>query len=318
MPSKTTPPAPPETAPHPADLALFVRAVELGSFSAVARERDTAASQVSRAVDRLEAVLRVKLLRRSTHGLSLTPEGQTLLLRARQVLATLGDLQDELSAGRERVRGVVRLAVSPAMARCFVIPALPRLAERHPDLHIDLQAEDRIVDLVGEGVDVALRANHLRHEGLVARRVGRYQRTVYATPECLQRQPPPAHPDALAGHRTVTHLSAGHLNRWTFLIDGQVRALPVRGHLRANSTWLALEMVQAGLGLGWLSTLLVGPAVARGELVEVLAPFRDPTWYPVHAVMLPDRDRLPRIRAVVDALAEALGSSSGPIKATAP
>ncbi|KDB54096.1 hypothetical protein X805_03190 [Sphaerotilus natans subsp. natans DSM 6575] len=124
MPSKTRPDAfPPEAPAHaaPADLALFVHVAELGSFSAVAR-----------AVDRLEALYRVRLLRRSTHGLSLTPEGGTLLQHARQVLAALGDLADELSARRERASGVVRLAVSPALAQCFVVPALPALAARHP------------------------------------------------------------------------------------------------------------------------------------------------------------------------------------------
>lgn len=313
MSRKTSPvPSSPDAPSHavPADLALFVRVAELGSFSAVARERDGVASQVSRAVDRLEALYRVRLLRRSTHGLSLTPEGSTLLLHARQVLAALGDLADELAARRERASGVVRLAVSPAMAQCFVVPALPALAARHPDLRIELHAEDRIVDLAGEGFDVALRANHLRHEGLVARRVGRYQRVVCAAPALLARLGVPREPAELARFPLVTHLCAGHLNRWSFQLDGVRTPWPVAGRFSANTTWLGLEMVRAGLGLGWHSTLLVAPLLARGELVEVLAPFRDPTWAPVYAVMLPERDRLPRIRAVVDFLAEALASTT--------
>ncbi|MFM2053280.1 MAG: hypothetical protein RL456_1317 [Pseudomonadota bacterium] len=310
MPSKTSPPSPsPDAAPAPADLALFVRVAELGSFSAVARERDVAASQVSRAVDRLEARYRVRLLRRSTHGLSLTPEGMTLLPHARQVLASLGDLADELAARRERASGVVRLAVSPAMAQCFVVPALPALAARHPDLRIELHAEDRIVDLAGEGFDVALRANHLRHEGLVARRVGRYQRVVCAAPSLLARLGEPREPADLVRFPLVTHLVSGHLNRWSFRIDGARTPWPVAGRFSASTTWLGLEMVRAGLGLGWHSTLLVAPMLARGELVEVLAPFRDPSWAPVYAVMLPERDRLPRIRAVVDCLAEAMAAT---------
>ncbi|MFM2347029.1 MAG: hypothetical protein RL654_1782 [Pseudomonadota bacterium] len=309
MPSKTRPDAfPPEAPAHaaPADLALFVRVAELGSFSAVARERDGVASQVSRAVDRLEALYRVRLLRRSTHGLSLTPEGGTLLQHARQVLAALGDLADELSARRERASGVVRLAVSPALAQCFVVPALPALAARHPDLRIELHADDRIVDLAAEGFDVALRTNHLRHEGLVARRVGRFRRVVCAAPALLARLGTPQMPADLARFPLVTHLNAGHLNRWTFMVDGERRPWPVSGRFSANTTWLGLEMVRSGLGLGWHSTLLVAPLLARGELVEVLAPFRDPVWAPVWAVMLPERDRLPRIRAVVDFLAEAM------------
>lgn len=298
----------PEIHAAPADLALFVRAVELGSFSAVARERDSVASQVSRAVDRLEALYRVRLLRRSTHGLSLTPEGQTLLARARQVLATLGDLSDELAAQRGQVSGTVRLAVSPAMARHFLIPALPRLAERHPALRLELHAEDRMVDLVGEGFDIAVRTSQVGPEGLVARVLNRHRRAVCATPACLARHGVPQHPDELGAWPLVTHLSVGHLNRWSFLIDGRVESRAVRGHFSASSTWLAIEMVLAGLGLGWLNTHLVARQLQRGELVEVLAGHADPTGFPIYAVMLPDRDRVPRIRAVVDFLAEVLGT----------
>ncbi|MEX8519505.1 MAG: LysR family transcriptional regulator [Leptothrix sp. (in: b-proteobacteria)] len=308
MPSKIKPP-PPFTDAHaaPADLALFVRAVELGSFSAVARERDAVASQVSRAVDRLEALYRVRLLRRSTHGLSLTPEGQTLLTRARQVLAALGDLSDELAAQRGKASGTVRLALSPAMARHFVIPALPQLAEQHPALRLELHAEDRFVDLVAEGFDLALRTNDVRQDGLVARRIGQHQRAVLAAPAYLSRHGTPTHPADLAQHRTITHLSAGHLNRWRFLIDGQLTPHAPRNDFSASSTWLVIEMVLAGLGLGWINTQLVEAQLQHGELIEVLAPFRDPTSIPVYAVMLPDRDRLPRIRAVVEFLAQALG-----------
>lgn len=292
---------------HPADLALFVRAVELGSFSAVARERDVPASQVSRAVDRLEQLHGVRLLRRSTHGLSLTPEGSTLLRHARRVLEALGDLSDELAADRGRVRGVVRLAVSPAMAQRFVVPALPRLAQRHPDLRLDIHAEDRVVDLVSEGFDVALRANHQGSQNLVARRIATYRRGVYATPTCLARWGVPEHPDDLDRFPAVTHLEAGHLNRWRFLVDGQLRPYTPRLRaLSANSTWLVTEMVLADLGLGWLNTVLTEPLVRAGRLVEVLSEFRDPTCLDIHAIMLPERDRLPRIRAVVDFLAEAL------------
>lgn len=298
----------PEAHAAPVDLALFVRAVELGSFSAVARERDGVASQVSRAVDRLEALYRVRLLRRSTHGLSLTPEGQTVLGRARQVLATLGDLSDELAAQRGQVSGTVRLAVSPAMARHFVIPALPRLAERHPALRLELHAEDRLVDLVGEGFDIAARASQVGSEGLVARVLSRHRRAVCATPDCLARHGVPQHPDDLGAYPLVTHLSVGSLNRWSFLIDGRVESRAVHGHFSASSTWLAIEMVLANLGLGWINTHLVARQLQRGELVEVLPDYADPTGFPVYAVMLPDRDRVPRIRAVMDFLAEVLGA----------
>lgn len=294
---------------HPADLALFVRTVELGSFSAVAREKDLPASQVSRAVDRLEHLHGMRLLRRSTHGLSLTLEGETLLHHARRVLEALGDLSDELAAQRGCVRGVVRLAVSSAMAQRFILPALLRLARGHPDLRLDIHAEDRMVDLVAEGFDIALRTNHQGAQNLVAKRIGTYRQGVYATPAFLARWGVPAQPDDLEHFPAVTHLDAGHLNRWRFLVDGKIRLYTPRiRSLSANSTWLVGDMVLSDLGLGWLSTVMTDPLVRAGRLVEVLPEFHDPTLYDIHAVMLPERDRLPRIRAVVDLLVEALES----------
>lgn len=304
-------PSPDRLGAQPADIALFVRAVELGTFSAVARERDVPVSHVSRAVDRLEAVWRVRLLRRSTHGLSLTPEGSTVLAYGRQALATLSDLGDELDRRTRAVSGPVRLAASPAMAEEWLVPALPRLRERHPGLQVELLADDRIADLPTEGIDVALRTSVVASDSLVARRIGTFSRGLYASPAYLARHGAPEQPEALHQHAIVSHLAAGHLNRWPFRVGRRSVTLSVRGSLAANSTWLVTRMLLAGLGIGRLSRPLAARHVREGALVEVLAAHRDPAEQPIFAVMLPERHRLPRTRALVEWLVQVMETSGG-------
>ena len=162
---------------------------------------------------------------------------------------------------------------------------------------------------LAEGFDLALRANHQGPQNLVARRIATYRRGVYATPAYVGRYGTPRHPDDLEQFSAVVHLEAGHLNRWRFVVDGQLRTCsPPARALSANSTWLVAEMVLTDLGLGWLSTVIAEPLVQSGRLVEVLGEFHDPSTFDIHAMMLPERDRLPRIRAVVEFLSEALSS----------
>ncbi|MCP5266521.1 MAG: LysR family transcriptional regulator [Burkholderiaceae bacterium] len=296
-----------DPAPAPADMHAFVRAVELGTLSAAARERDVPASQVSRAIDRLEAAYGVRLLRRSTHGLSVTPEGEILLGHARQILGSLTDLSAEFESRSGSPSGVVRMSVSEIMADAQVLPSLAALAQRHPQLRVDLHADDRLIDLATEGFDLAIRTSVVDNDNLVARRIGEYRRAVYASPGFLHEFGAPRHPEDLARMRCVTHASRGQLNRWGFLIDGRRTQIAVNGHHRSNNTALAAKMVREGLGVGRLNSAAVCDWVSRGELVPVLTEYQDPTLFPIYAVMLPERRRLPRVRAVVEHLAGVFG-----------
>jgi DNA-binding transcriptional LysR family regulator len=293
------------SAPNPDDIALLIRSVELGSLSAAARERDAPVSQVSRAITRLERALGARLLRRSTHGLSLTHEGAAVIAHGREILARLQDLQGLVARGRQKVSGPVRLATSPAIADDLVVPGLAGLLAKHPELRMEVVAEDRIVDLPTEGIDVALRSTVGSSDGVVARRIGGFQRAIFASPAYLAGRGTPTTPQDLPRHRIVTHTAATTLNHWRFRVDGRTVDVAVTGHLSANSTWLMQRMAIAGAGLVRLSTVLAAAAVARGELVEVLPKLRDPTRQDVYAVTLPDRQRLPRIQAVLDYLARA-------------
>jgi DNA-binding transcriptional LysR family regulator len=289
----------------PEDLMVLIRCIELGSMAAAARERNVPTSQVSRAIERLEQRLGARLLRRSTHGLTLTPEGVAAVAHGREVLGKLDDLADAVSGSSGRIGGTVRLSVSLLMAQVMVLPALPRLLQAHPGLHLALHTDDRLVDLPTEGIDVALRTSVGTSEMVVARRIGGFRRSVFASPEYLSRRGAPVTLDDLQRHSIVTHQSAGSLNRWSFVVDGQPREVMVSGSLSASSTWMMQQLILQGHGLARLSVAGAAEHLKSGRLVEVLGAFRNPEAYPLYVVVLPDRQRSPRIAAVMDFLTDA-------------
>jgi DNA-binding transcriptional LysR family regulator len=295
----------PNFLPDPPDLRWLVRSLDLGSFSAAARELDVAVSVVTRGVDRLEAGYGVTLLRRSTHGLSATPEGLELAQEARELLARMEDISAALSRQRGRVAGVVRLASSQELCEELVIPHLARLRAQHPALRIELVAEDRVADLVTDGIDVALRTTVGNSDSVVARELGRFERRLYASPDYLRQHGEPDNPHDLHRHQTVTHTAQGPSVTWTFRQAGRAMEVAVRSQLAANSSALVHHALVNGAGIGMLSRPLAAADVARGRLVEVLAPYASGAQYTMFAVSLPNRRSAARVRAVIDFLEEA-------------
>jgi DNA-binding transcriptional LysR family regulator len=292
------------------DIALFVRIVELGTLSAAARERNVPVSQVTRALARLEARWGVRLLHRSTHGLSLTDEGDTFLAHARRLGETAEVLRSELSGKLAGPSGWVRLSVSSVVAQSVIAPSLPSLSERHPQLHVDIAADDRIVDMAREGVDIAIRTGEAVGETLVARRIGTLRRRLYASPAYIARHGQPADAGALAQHRLVGSSAHPTLNQWR-LADGRAaHEFTVRGHVRADNTAVVLALVQHGVGIGRVITIAADPLVAAGALVPVLPEVSVDAPVPVHAVMLQERHRLPKVRACIDHWAEWLARTA--------
>ncbi len=290
--------------PDPADLRWLVRSLDLGSFSAAAREMDVAVSVVTRGVDRLEAGYGVTLLRRSTHGLSATPEGAELAQEARELLERLEDISCALSKQQNRVAGVVRLASSQEICEELIVPHLTRLHAQHPALRIELVAEDRVADLVTDGIDVALRTTVGNSESVVARELGSFERRLYAAPEYLHLHGVPDSPQALHQHHVVTHTAQGPAVTWAFRKAGRKLDVTVRPQLAASTSALVHHALVAGAGVGMLSRPLAAADVASGRLVEVLAAFASGTTYTMYAVSLSGRRSTARVRAVVDFLRE--------------
>lgn len=288
--------------PDPADLRWLVRSLDLRSFSAAARESNVVVSVVTRGVDRLEAGYGVRLLRRSTHGLSATPEGAELAQEARALLAQMEDISAALSEHRHRVTGTLRLASSQEICEELVLPHLAELQAQYPALRIELLADDRVADLVTEGIDVALRTTVGGTELVVARELGQFERRLYASPGYLRQRGAPADPSELQQHQIVTHTAQGLVVTWAFRQQGQRLEVPVRSQLAASSSALVHHALVSGAGIGMLSCPLAAADVASGRLVEVLEPFASGTAHTLYAVSSPSRRNAARVKAVIEFL----------------
>jgi DNA-binding transcriptional LysR family regulator len=286
------------------DVALFARITELGTLSAAARERNVPVSQVTRALARLEADCGVRLLHRTTHGLSLTDEGDTFLAHARRLLDTRDELASELSGKLAGPGGWVRLSVSPLVAQAVIVPSLNGLYQRHPQLQVDISADDRIADMAREGIDIAIRTGSPSSDTLVAREIGSYGRALYAAPSYLAAHGTPQHPDELARHRLIGNSASPFLNRWPLAAGGPGEVLQVQGHTRSDNSAVIMALARQGVGIARLGDLLARPYVERGELMPVLQGHFADTRVPMYAVMLQERHRLPKIRACIDYWAE--------------
>jgi DNA-binding transcriptional LysR family regulator len=285
------------------DAALFLRVAELGSLSAAARERSAPVSLVSRTLVRLEERCGARLMHRSTHGLSLTDEGDTFAAHARRML----DTRDELAAAFRHKRagpsGWVRLSVSPVLAETLIVPSLPALYEAHPQLQLEILADDRISDMARDGVDIAIRTGVALGDNLVARKIADHGRRLCASPDYLARFGMPQHPDELGAHRLITSSASPGLNRWPWSARaGRPKGAVylAKGHTRSDNSAVLLSLALRGVGIARVNDLLSRPYIERGELVTVLDPWFDRSSIPIYAVMLPERHRLPKLRACID------------------
>ncbi len=288
---------------HLDDLALFVRVAELGTLSAAARERDAPVSQVTRCLTRLEAACGARLMHRSTHGLSLTDEGDMVLAHARQMLQTGQQLQAELGGRQGGPRGWVRVGASAVIAQAVIAPSLPALQRRHPGLCLDISADDRMVDMVREGLDVTIRTGTPAGEDLVARPIGQLSRSLYAAPAYAREHGLPQRPAELAGHALVGHNLLPFLNQWDTATPG-LSAWTARPVTRASDSATLLTLVLAGAGIGRMVDLVARPLVREGRLLPVLPEHFGEQPLPMYAVMLRERHRLPKVRACIEHWAE--------------
>ncbi len=286
-------------------LVAFARVGSLGSFTAAARALSVSPSAVSKSVRRLEETLGVVLLARTTRALTLTPEGAELHERALQLLRAAEEIEQVATAARAEPSGTLRIAASLPVGIHLIAPLLPTFRERHPGVSVDLRLSDRYVDLVGEGVDIALRIGDLADSQLLSRRLAPHRFCCFAAPAYLAARGTPAHPDALAGHSTVNlrYLSTGRLLRWPFRVGGrEVEILPPAGIVTDAGEALMAVLV-AGGGIGITADFVAAPYVARGALVPVLeehAVLRDN----ITALWPQSRRANPAVRAFLDLLQE--------------
>ena len=289
------------------DVALFTRIAELGTLSAAARERNVPVSQISRSLARLESACGARLIHRNTHGLSLTEEGHTMLSYGRRVLDATAELGSELGGRISGPSGWVRVSVSLVIAETVIAPSLDGLYRRYPNLHIELRADDRLVGMARDGIDIAVRTGELASETLIARRIGGFGRTVVASPAYLKRFGTPRRAADLDRHRLIGYTANPDMNRWPLRNAASDAAYQVRAYTSSDNVALILALAREGVGVGRLMDLLAAPLIRRGELVPLLQDEIESQHVPIHALMLPERHRLPKIRACIDYWAQWLG-----------
>lgn len=287
------------------DVNTFVRVAALGSLSAAARERNVAVSQVTRVLARLEAECGARLMHRNTHGLSLTDEGDAFLAKARRLLEIQAELQADLSGKLGGPSGWVRLSVSAVLAQAVIAPGLDGLYHRHPGLRLDVCADDRVVDMAREGIDVAFRTGTPHSETVVARQIGELTRGLYASPAYLAAFGSPRSLEDLRRHRLVTNSVNPGLNLWEHRAGRRGTGLfEAEGHTRVDNTATLVALVQCDAGIARIVDLVARPLVRSGALVPVLPDVFTSQAVPMFAVMLRERHRLPKVRACVDYWAE--------------
>jgi DNA-binding transcriptional LysR family regulator len=281
-------------------LRAFTAAAQHLSFTRAAAELDVSPQAVAAAVARLERTLGVRLLNRSTRSMSLTGEGARLQPRAADALDRLRDAMAAAAHG-ETPAGRVRLSVAASFARRFVLPALPRLAELHPALEIELALDDRRVDLIRDGFDIAIRGGVIADAALVSRPIAPLRAVLVASPRYLARAGVPTRSSELAAHRLIgLRFLSGAIQPWTFADRGDA-ALPSDA-LVVSDPEAAVQAAELGLGIAAVGVHNALPALRAGRLKVVLPDAVRPTPREL-SIQYPHRDRVaPRVRAVIDHL----------------
>ncbi len=230
------------------EMAVFVRAVELGGFSAAARECCMTPSAVSKLVQRLEERLGVRLINRSTRQLQLTPEGCAFHERAARILADIDDAERQAAAG-DAPAGRVRLNASASFATHVLMPLLPEFLSAYPELSVDIIQTDAVVDLMAERVDIAIRAGPLKASRLIARKLGSTSMTIVGAPSYLERCGRPESLDALMAHNRLSLSYIRSVDGWPLLSNGEAILLPPSEKLRVSDGEGLRRLVLAGVGL---------------------------------------------------------------------
>jgi len=249
-------------------MTAFVRVVEAGSFSAAARVLEVGQPAVSKTVAQLEQRLGVKLLLRSTHGLTPTEAGVRFYERARVAIQEADEAELAARGAGTGLSGRLRISAAPTFARLHVIPHLPRFLAAHPDLEVDVVLDDRTIDLIAEGIDVSLRMGALADSAVVARRLASSPRSVFATTAYLARAGAPRVPADLADHETVLFSQSG--NVWNFTREGAEVSVLVRGRARFSAAEGIRAAVLADMGLAIASDWMFAPELADGRVLRLL------------------------------------------------
>jgi DNA-binding transcriptional LysR family regulator len=278
--------------------------VEQGSFAGASERLNMSTSAVSRHVAELETHLATRLLNRTTRRISLTESGQAYFERALHLLADLEETEAVVSSSTVAPRGTIRLTCSTSFGVPYLAPAIGAFQAKYPDVRFDISASNQFVDLVEDGLDLAIRIGDLGNPNLIARRIGTMRLVACASPDYLKRNGVPKHPDDLVKHNCFAYEYSPSKNTWPFRDskNNEVKAR-IAGSVHANNGEMLAAIAAAGVGIALEPDFIINPLLASGALVPILQDFK-PAPYSIYAVYPSRRHLSAKVRTFVDFLAD--------------
>lgn len=283
-------------------MRVFVRVVESGSFSQAARDLNISQPTASKQVASLEARLGTQLLARSSRVLAVTPAGQDYYEAVSQILRDLDFVEEKVVEGQSAPSGLVRVTLSPAFGRMFVIPQLSDFRNRFPDVLVEMEVSGRHVDLIEERIDVAIRIGWLSDSALVARRIGEMRMITIASANYLSQYGTPQTLDDLRTHQRIGYVYQGDVVGWGFDVNGAQVTVDGGGAFRTNDAEHVRSAVLAGLGIAHHASWLFANELGSGEVVRILDQYEPPP-FPINVLTVAGRRIPSRVRHFVDLLA---------------
>ncbi len=286
-------------------LTVFIAVADEGSFAAAARRLSLSPAAVTRAVAELESQVGVKLLNRTTRFVRVSDAGQRYQEDARRILAMIEEADENAAGVHGMPRGQLLITAPAVFGRMFVAPGVVDYLQRYPDMEISFLLLDRIVNLLEEGIDVAVRIGELPDSSMRAIKVGQVRRVLCAAPAYLARHGMPQSPDELQQHTIVAAVNVSATVEWRFMVDGEIRSTKVKPRLHVTSNEAAIDIASLGFGITRLMSYQVAPMLAAGSLQIVLPQF-ELAPVPVQVVYREGRHASAKVRSFVDLMVERL------------
>lgn len=287
-------------------MKVFCSVVENDSLAGAARRLNVSPSVVSKQLSALEDRLGVRLLNRTTRRVSVTEVGSAYYERCKRIIADVDEAEIAVSREHTAPRGLLKITAPSTFAHRHVSPHVPSFVDRHPEVQVQVLVADRIVDLVDEGIDLAIRIAQLKDSSLIARRLAANHRAIVATPEYLEKWGVPKHPDDLKDHALITFPPGNPINDWHFVIEDEEIVRRASGQIVFNNGDAIMSAVLSSGGLSMLASFMVGEHIKDGRLISLMPDYvREDV--PIYAVYPSSRHLSPKVRAFVDYLVEVYG-----------
>lgn len=291
-------------------LPSFVKVVELSSFSKAAASLGMTKSAVSKQVQALEDTLKVRLLNRTTRTVRLTDEGELFYQQARQIVDAATEAQRQVKNLNEQPSGTLKINAPQSFGTLHLAPALAEFAAKYPDINLDVEFTDKFINILEEGVDVAIRIASLTDSSLIARKLGRCQIVFVASPEYLARHGTPKHPDELINHRFLEYSYIDRPSELRYrLPNGDTGMTPITGVMKANSAFMLREALIKGVAMGVFPSFIIHDAIRSGEVVQILKDVIIEPERSIYALFPHNRHMSVKVRLFIDFIADRFGGT---------